>query len=84
MIYSSNNLYLIGDLLYNSYAYLLIYIGLILLLAMIGSMVLTVDSKYHNVKYKKVNHYYNTREMKNRITFWAIKTIREKEKWDIC
>jgi NADH-quinone oxidoreductase subunit J len=39
LIYSYNNLYLLGDLLYNSYAYLLIYVGLILLLAMMGSMV---------------------------------------------
>lgn len=69
LIYSYNNLYLLGDLLYNSYAYLLIYVGLILLLAMMGSMVLTVDSKYHNTQYKKVKNFYNTKEMKNRISF---------------
>ena len=76
LIYSSNNLYLIGDLLYNSYSYLLIYVGLILLLAMIGSMVLTIDNNYHNVQYKRIKNYYNTRELKNRITFWNIKKIK--------
>ena len=80
LIYSSSNLYLIGDLLYNSYPFLLIYVGLILLFAMIGSIVLTVDSNYHNVQYKKVNNYYSTREMKNRITFWNIKKYIKVEK----
>lgn len=69
LLYSSSNLYLIGDILYNSYSYMLIYAGLLLLLAMIGSMVLTVDSNYHNVKYKKVKNYMYTRELKNRISF---------------
>jgi len=69
LLYSSSNLYLIGDLLYNSYSYMLIYAGLLLLLAMIGSMVLTVDSNYHYIKYKKVNNYMYTRELKNRISF---------------
>lgn len=69
LIYSTNNLFLIGDLLYNSYSYLLIYVGLILLLAMIGSMVLTVDNNYHIIQYKKINNYYNTKELKSRITF---------------
>jgi len=69
LLYSSSNLYLLGDILYNSYSYMLIYAGLLLLLAMIGSMVLTVDSNYHNIKYKKVNNYMYTRELKNRISF---------------
>ena len=45
---------------------------------MMGSMVLTVDSNYHTVQYKKVNNYYSTREMKNRITFWNIKKYIKK------
>jgi NADH-quinone oxidoreductase subunit J len=69
LIYSYNNLYLIGDLLYNFYGYLLIYIALILLLAMIGAMVLTLDSNYHTIHYKKINNYNNTKQLKNRITF---------------
>ena len=73
LIYSSNNLTLIGDLLYNLYSYFLVYVGCILLLAMIGSMVLTVDNNYHNIQYKKIRNYYNTRELKNRITFWNVK-----------
>lgn len=75
LIYSSNNLFLIGDLLYNSYAYLLIYVALILLLAMLGSMVLTLDNNYHNVQYKKIKNYYSTKELKNRITFWNLKKL---------
>lgn len=73
LIYSPTNLFLIGDLLYNSYPYLLIYVGLLLLLAMIGSMVLTIDNNYHEVQYKKINNYYHTKELKSRISFWNIK-----------
>ena len=81
LLYSSSNLYLLGDILYNSYSYMLIYAGLLLLLAMIGSMVLTVDSNYHNIKYKKVNNYMYTRELKNRISFWSVNTtINNKKK----
>jgi NADH-quinone oxidoreductase subunit J len=69
LIYSYNNLYLIGDLLYNFYGYLLIYVALILLLAMVGAMVITLDSNYHNIQYKKINNYNNTKQMKNRISF---------------
>ena len=80
LLYSSSNLYLIGDILYNGYSYMLIYAGLLLLLAMIGSMVLTVDSNYHNIKYKKVKNYMYTRELKNRISFWSIPTSKSNKK----
>ena len=73
LVWSHSNLYLIGDLLYNSYNYFLIFAGLILLLAMIGSIVLTIDINYHNVKYKKIKAYNTTREIKTRISFWGIK-----------
>jgi NADH-quinone oxidoreductase subunit J len=69
LVWSYSNLYLLGDLLYNSYNYFLIFAGLILLLAMIGSIVLTIDTNYHNVKYKKVNAYNNLKEVKGRISF---------------
>ena len=36
---------------------------------MIGSIVLTIDINYHNVKYKKVKAYNNLKEIKNRISF---------------
>jgi NADH:ubiquinone oxidoreductase subunit 6 (subunit J) len=43
LILSHNNLYLIGDLLFNHYNLLLIIVGLILLLAMVGAIILTKD-----------------------------------------
>lgn len=69
LILSSSNLYLIGDLLFNSFNYLLIIAGLILLLAMLGSIKLTLDKTYHNINYKKINIMTSTRERKNRISF---------------
>jgi NADH-quinone oxidoreductase subunit J len=69
LVISNSNLYLIGDLLFNSYSYLLILVGLILLLAMIGSIILTIDIQYHNVKNKKIKYYNNTRLLKTRISF---------------
>lgn len=69
LLLSSSNLYLLGDLLYNSYNHLLIFAGLILLLAMVGSIVLTVDTNYHNTKYKKVKAFNTTRDIKSRISF---------------
>lgn len=71
LLWSHSNLYLLGDILYNSYSYLLVIAGLILLLAMIGSMVLTIDIHYHNVEVKKVQTYSSTRFLKNHITFWS-------------
>jgi hypothetical protein len=44
-------------------------VALILLLAMVGAMVITLDSNYHNIQYKKINNYNNTKQMKNRISF---------------
>ena len=73
LVWSHSNLYLLGDILYNSYSYLLIIAGLILLLAMIGSMILTIDTHYHNVAVKKVQTYSSTRFLKNHITFWSPK-----------
>jgi NADH-quinone oxidoreductase subunit J len=69
LVISNSNLYLIGDLLFNSYSYLLVLVGLILLLAMIGSIILTIDIQYHNVKNKKIKYYNNTRLLKTRISF---------------
>ncbi len=71
LLWAKSNLYLLGDILYNSYSYLLIVAGLILLLAMVGSMVLTIDIHYHNVEVKKVQIYSSTRFLKNHITFWT-------------
>lgn len=73
LVWSHSNLYLLGDILYNSYSYLLIIAGLILLLAMVGSMMLTIDIYYHNVEIKKVQTYNSTRFLKNHITFWSPK-----------
>jgi NADH-quinone oxidoreductase subunit J len=69
LIRSSTNLYLLGDLLFNSYSFLLILAGLVLLVAMIGSILLTLDLSYHNVNIRKNKIFDITRERKNRITF---------------
>jgi NADH:ubiquinone oxidoreductase subunit 6 (subunit J) len=53
LIYSNNNLYLIGDLLFNHYNIMLIVVGLILLLAMLGAIILTKD--FNNKVIEKKN-----------------------------
>lgn len=79
LIWSNSNLYLLGDLLFNSLNYFLVIAGLILLLAMIGSILLTLDLSYHNIKNKKINILVTTRERKSRISFWAVKNIKNKK-----
>lgn len=70
-IYSSN-IKLIAEVLYNDYSFLLIFAGLILLLAMLGAIVLTVDFNYRGVA-RKVQLYGDTRMLTSRINFWKIK-----------
>jgi NADH:ubiquinone oxidoreductase subunit 6 (subunit J) len=53
LILSHSNLYLIGDLLFNHYNTMLIIVGLILLLAMLGAIILTKD--LNNAVVKKHN-----------------------------
>jgi NADH-quinone oxidoreductase subunit J len=69
LVISNSNLYLIGDLLFNSYSHLLVIVGLILLLAMIGSIILTIDIQYHYIKNKKFLNYNKTRMPKNCVSF---------------
>jgi NADH-quinone oxidoreductase subunit J len=69
LIWSNSNLYLIGDLLFNSYGFFLLLGGLILLLAMLGSIVLTVDMSYHSIKNKNIVNIETFEYKKNRITF---------------
>lgn len=64
---SYSNLYLISDLLYNYYSIFLLIAGLILLTAMIGAILLTVDKSYHDVKNKSLSSLYNFKDKKNRI-----------------
>jgi len=63
-----SNIKLISEVLYNDYAYLLVVAGLILLLAMLGAIVLTVDFNYR-VNARKIQLYGNTRILKSRINF---------------
>ena len=65
LILSNSNLYLIGDLLFNYFNIMLIIVGLILLLAMLGAIILTKD----NVNLKRNNILLN----KKTISFWGIK-----------
>jgi NADH:ubiquinone oxidoreductase subunit 6 (subunit J) len=48
LILSHSNLYLIGDLLYNHYNIMLIIVGLILLVAMLGAIILTKNINHNN------------------------------------
>lgn len=68
-----SNLYLISDLLYNYYSIFLLISGLILLTAMIGAIILTVDKSYHDVKNKNLLFLYNFNDKKNRVKYWSLK-----------
>jgi len=63
---------LIGDLLFNSYGIFLLLSGVILLLAMLGSIVLTVDMSYHSIKNKNIANIETMDYKKNRVTFWKV------------
>lgn len=67
LVMSHSNLYLIGDLLFNHYNLLLIIVGLILLLAMVGAIILTKDTS-KSIPIKKYNIL-----TKSSITFWGLK-----------
>ena len=69
LVLSYNNLYLLGDLLYNKYNYVIVLISFVLLVAMIGSIYLTLDSSYHEIKSKEINILSSLKLRKNRITF---------------
>jgi len=69
LVLSYSNLYLLGDLLYNNYNYVIVIISFVLLVAMIGSIYLTLDSSYHEMKSKEINILSTLKLRKNRITF---------------
>jgi hypothetical protein len=72
LIWSYNNLYLLGELLYNSYSFIIVIISLVLLVAMVGSIFLTLDSSYHDMKSKEINILSSLKLRKERITFWSV------------
>ena len=72
LIWSYNNLYLLGELLYNSYSFIIVIISLVLLVAMVGSIFLTLDSSYHEMKSKEINILSSLKLRKERITFWSV------------
>jgi len=49
LIDTRNNIYLIGELIYNFYNHLLIITSLILLISMMGSIILTKNTKINNL-----------------------------------
>lgn len=75
---ADSNLKLLGDILYNKYSYFLIWAALILLLAMLGSMVLTNDIHSNETEVKRVQLYTSTRFLKKHITFWSCKDLKKK------
>lgn len=66
IIFSMSNLFLIGDLLFNHYNLMLIIVGLILLVAMLGAIILTKDLNNNN----KIN---SNNLKKSTITFWGVR-----------
>jgi len=66
LIYSSSNLYLIGDLLFNYYYSLLIIAGFILLLGMVGAILLTQDDSKISLSQYNINNHI---KYKSSITF---------------
>jgi small basic protein len=70
-------LHLLAEIFFNYYYYYLILAGLILLLAMIGAIILTIDTNYNSKiflsGYKKDIRFFVTRVTKKRISFWKIK-----------
>jgi len=79
IVWSYSNLYLLGDLLYNNFNYIIVLISFVLLVAMIGSIYLTLDSSYHEIKSKQMNILSSLYLRKNRITFWAIPKNNSKQ-----
>lgn len=55
IIVDSSNINRLGHILYNHYFYFVIFAGLILLLAMVGSIALTVEYDYHQYKNRLSN-----------------------------
>jgi hypothetical protein len=72
LVWSYSNLYLLGEVLYNSYSFVIVIISFVLLVAMIGSIFLTLDSSYHEIKSKEINILSSIKLRKDRITFWSI------------
>lgn len=71
MIFKSSeksNLNVIGEIFFNDYNFLLWYAGLILLLVMVGTIVLTLDFQYRKEIRKKILYQKNE---KKKISFWA-------------
>ena len=64
---NNTNLSCIGHALYNSMPELLLIAGLLLLVAMIGSIVLTVDFRYHEAN--SVVTYNTTESLEGKITY---------------
>jgi NADH:ubiquinone oxidoreductase subunit 6 (subunit J) len=71
LLLSYSNLFLLGDLLYNSFSYLLIFAALVLFVSMLGSIVLTIEFDYHTTKYKKIDNY-TIQDIRNRIIILGI------------
>lgn len=69
---TKSNLNLIAEVLYNNYFYLLYFAGFILLVAMIGAIVLTVDVNFRVNRRKIQDSYVITRRLNKRITFWKL------------
>lgn len=72
VIDNKNNIIYIGEILYYHFFYLIIFAGLILLLAMVGSIALTVDYDYHQSRNKILNNYFISKSYKKRITFSSV------------
>lgn len=72
LVKSYNNLFLIGDVLYNNNSLLLIIAGLILLLAMLGAIILTLDTD-NKIKVDRNKNFSLLKLTKIFVKFWGRK-----------
>lgn len=76
-IYSLWNMHKIGIVLYKKYPFIVWVSGLILLLAMVGSLSLTLNQDLHSLHIN--NEYYMVKRLEKRILFW-VSPVRLKKK----
>lgn len=84
IIYALSNVYLFGDALYNIYSLLIFYVSVLLLFGMVGAMNISLDSLYHNVKYK-ISKSYKIAALQKTLGFFTLdnkkKNIQKEEGW---
>lgn len=71
LIIPKTNLILFGELLYNYFGFLIILMGLILLIAILGSIVLTIDFNEKSIKITRDAFFSIVKSNIYNISFWS-------------